>query len=128
MEIMNGKHRHEDFGEKIITGQNGDFVLPDRVDRWEPPSLVALVNNIIMNQGSRMHQFDNRSRVVAFVGRDIPIEMTHQQHQNRPQALSSSGNKITDDLIDQKDVRLQQTLELLFEGIQIGFDGSYYFI
>ena len=58
-------------GQQEVAGQDGDQVAPSGVDALDAPAVLGLVHDVVVVQGSEVHQLDGHAplnNVVADVG------------------------------------------------------------
>ncbi len=102
---------HEDAGSVAETGVGGR----------SPPPQVGLVHDVVVQQGCRVNELDDRSQ--QHVGRAaVPEGAGNEQHNGRPEPLPACTDDVVGNRIDQDDVRTETLPDDCVDSLHIGSD------
>ena len=103
-------HQLESARVQIIADQHAGRIAEDRVRGFAATAQVGFVDDIVMQQGRSVDEFDYR-RGLVMQHAAIPCRFRGQQHQHRPQALAAAGDDVFGDLIHQHHVGTEATAD-----------------
>jgi len=102
--------------------EDGDLVLPDRVDRGESPTRVGIVHHVVMNERRRVEDLHQRRPPVGLL-LHAPANLRAEKHQNGADPLPLLADEIARHQLDESDVRTERLTEYLRERIKVALNG-----
>ena len=103
----------ECFGEKVIADENRDLCAVFGVGSSDAASFLGGVDNVVVNEASRVNQFEsNRKRHRSF-GRTICFGIRAQQEEHRAQSFSAFEQRLAS--LEDKFVFFNRLSNLLFQ-------------
>ena len=107
--------------QQKVAEEDGDLVLPERIDREDAPPPLGLVDDVVVDERGRVEQLDERGRPVAGL-RDPAAGAGREQHQRRPDPLALLAQDVLRHLVEQAHVRAHRLAEIPLERLQLRRD------
>jgi polyisoprenoid-binding protein YceI len=118
IQVAGGDHQGKGLGKEEIADENGRLVAPEGIGGGETAAEIGIVDNIIVEQGRRVNEFDHAGQGDMAVA-PVPAQPGSKQQQGRPDPLTAAGEDVLSHLADQRDIRLEVLFELLFDIFQV---------
>src|SRR5579883_222309 len=96
-------HHLEGLAEQIIADEDGCFVPPEHARRELAAAHVAFIDDVVVQQGRRMHEFDGRGELDMPVAA-IAAETRRRQSEHRAQPLAAGRDEMIGDFRNHLDV------------------------
>ena len=103
LEAVGFDQKVEGAGEEEVTDQDRGLVAPHHAGRRLAAAHVALVDDIVMQQRRRVHEFD-RGRELDVMVALVAEHGGGRERQHRPQALATGRNQMVGDFRDHLDI------------------------
>ena len=116
--VLRERHRHR-LDVEEVAGENRDVVPPARVHRHLAAPQLRVVDDVVVDERRRVDEFDDGG-VEDGARTGVPAETRgHQQH-GGADAFTAARLDVTSDFRDDPDLRLDLSLELAFDSLEIG--------
>lgn len=126
-DVAGGDGLLERGGDEEVADENGDMVVPDGVDCGLVAAEFRFVDNVVVNQGGVVEQFDGGCGAEeAFVGVGIASEAAAEQHDDGSDLFAFCGEVGVNNMVHQRVTGRQFTPNQGVEPVESGLKARAY--